>query len=86
MWSIAGDFNLDVSWYTKRGILSGIYSATEVYMSQDKSEDFLNTWVFLDQRLADGRSLGTTIGRMGQYVDYAGHNIFNVLRSKGLKI
>ncbi|KAK6352811.1 Ubiquinone biosynthesis protein coq9, mitochondrial [Orbilia brochopaga] len=86
MWNITGDTTVDVSWYTKRCILSSIYAATEVYMTQDKSESFANTWTFLDRRLADSRSMGTTIGRMGQYVDYARYNIINVLRSKGLKI
>ncbi|KAK6540315.1 Ubiquinone biosynthesis protein coq9, mitochondrial [Orbilia ellipsospora] len=28
MWNIAGDTAKDASWYTKRGILSGIYAAT----------------------------------------------------------
>ncbi|KAJ6263762.1 Ubiquinone biosynthesis protein coq9, mitochondrial [Drechslerella dactyloides] len=86
MWNIAGDTAVDVSWYTKRTILSSIYAATEVYMTQDKSESFTNTWTFLDKRLADSRSMGTTIGRMGKYLDYARYNIINVLRSKGLKI
>ncbi|EPS45458.1 hypothetical protein H072_559 [Dactylellina haptotyla CBS 200.50] len=86
MWNIAGDTTVDVSWYTKRGILSGIYAATEIYMTQDKSDRFTNTWAFLDQRLADSKSVGSTVGRVGQYLDYAGHNIVNVLRSKGMKI
>ncbi|KAK6524609.1 Ubiquinone biosynthesis protein coq9, mitochondrial [Arthrobotrys megalospora] len=86
MWNIAGDTAVDVSWYTKRGILSGIYATTEVYMSQDKSDRFTNTWAFLDERLADSRSVGSTMGRVGQYLDYARYNVVNVLRSKGVKI
>ncbi|KAK6506346.1 Ubiquinone biosynthesis protein coq9, mitochondrial [Arthrobotrys conoides] len=86
MWNVAGDKAVDVSWYTKRGILSGIYAATEVYMTQDKSDRFTNTWAFLDERLADSASVGSTVGRVGQYLDYARYNVVNVLRSKGVKI
>ena len=33
--------------------LGAVYKATEVYMVQDKSEDFYQTWQFLDRRIED---------------------------------
>ena len=33
--------------------LGVVYKATEVYMVQDKSEDFHQTWQFLDRRMED---------------------------------
>ena len=34
------------------------YTATEVFMMQDNSEDFHDTWQFLDRRLDDVATLG----------------------------
>lgn len=46
------------NWYTKRVSLAALYKATEVYMVQDKSEDFMNTWNFLDRRMEDLGNVG----------------------------
>ncbi|XP_042855284.1 ubiquinone biosynthesis protein COQ9, mitochondrial-like, partial [Penaeus japonicus] len=34
------DLIFQFNWYTKRGILAGVYKSSELYMLQDKSEDF----------------------------------------------
>jgi len=67
MWYQAGDKSIDLNWYTKRGILSGIYTATELYMLTDKSTDFKSTWEFLDRRVEDVIQI-TTIGIEAQKV------------------
>ncbi|EDO32539.1 predicted protein [Nematostella vectensis] len=53
IWYHAGDTSTDYNWYTKRAMLAALYGATEVYMVRDQSEDFTNTWAFLDNRIAD---------------------------------
>jgi len=53
IWYRAGDTSTDVNWYTKRISVAAIYAATEVFMLQDTSQDFRDTWAFLDRRLAD---------------------------------
>ncbi|KAL5021950.1 hypothetical protein ScPMuIL_001105 [Solemya velum] len=58
MWYHAGDRSTDINWYTKRASLAAVYKSTEFYMVQDKSEDFENTWMFLDRRLGDLSSFG----------------------------
>ena len=52
MWHTAGDASADFSWYTKRGILAAIYSATLLYWLRDAGEDDAATLAFLDRRLA----------------------------------
>lgn len=52
MWHAAGDSSADFSWYTKRGILAAIYSATLLYWLRDAGEDDAATLAFLDRRLA----------------------------------
>ena len=53
MWSICGDYsdNSSTSYYTKRGLLSGVYLATEMYMLTDTSNDFEDSWNFLDRQV-----------------------------------
>jgi ubiquinone biosynthesis protein COQ9 len=48
----AGDRSADFSWYTKRAILAGIYSATLLFWLRDTSDDDAPTLAFLDRRLA----------------------------------
>jgi len=52
IWHISGDESADFSWYTKRGILAAIYSATLLYWLRDVGEDDTATLAFLDRRLA----------------------------------
>ncbi len=47
------------NWYTKRMTLAVIYKSTELYMIQDKSDNFADTWKFLDRRFEDLRSFGS---------------------------
>lgn len=53
IWVAAGDTAHDFSWYTKRATLAAVYSSTLLYWLDDPSEDFGETWGFLDRRLAD---------------------------------
>ncbi|XP_064398290.1 ubiquinone biosynthesis protein COQ9, mitochondrial-like [Halichondria panicea] len=62
IWYMAGDQTTDVSWYTKRGVLGAIYTSTELYMIQDESDGFADTWRFLDHQLQGVHHIGG-IGR-----------------------
>ncbi len=53
IWYAAGDTATDFNFYTKRGLLAGVYSATVLYWLEDRSEGFAETWAFLDRRIAD---------------------------------
>ena len=45
----------------KRGSLAGLYKATEIYMLQDRSEDNIDTWAFLDRRLDSLQTFGKIV-------------------------
>jgi ubiquinone biosynthesis protein COQ9 len=62
-WHAAGDRSTDFNWYTKRGLLAGVYSATVLYWLNDKSEGHGDTWAFLDRRLDEVMRVGGAIGR-----------------------
>ena len=86
IWYLAGDTSVDSSWYSKRGALAGVYAATEVFMTQDKSEGFAETENFLDRRLDDVRRLGPATWGLGRWLGFTGTSTVNVLRSWGARI
>jgi len=61
IWHHAGCKSTDFNWYTKRLSLLAIYKTSELAMVNDKSEDFAETWEFLDRRMADTKSLSNLV-------------------------
>lgn len=53
IWRACGDTAVDFNFYTKRGLLAGVYSAALLYWLNDQSEGFAETWGFIDRRIAD---------------------------------
>lgn len=53
MWRIAGDNATDFNHYSKRGILSALYTSTMLVFLDDESEDLAATRGFLDRRIDD---------------------------------
>lgn len=53
IWRAAGDASADFNWYTKRGILAGVYASTLNVWFDDDSDGAQATWAFLDRRIAD---------------------------------
>ena len=51
IWNALGDTSEDGNWYTKRAILSGVYSSTVLYWLGDHSPGDADTWAFLDRRI-----------------------------------
>jgi ubiquinone biosynthesis protein COQ9 len=64
IWHAAGDQSADFSWYTKRALLTGVYSSTLLYWLRDPSGDGSETLGFLDRRLADIGRIGRLRGRL----------------------
>ena len=53
IWYLAGDRSADFNYYTKRGLLGGVYAATVLFWLNDSSEDNAETWDFLGRRIDD---------------------------------
>jgi ubiquinone biosynthesis protein COQ9 len=51
MWRATGDTSTDFNFYTKRGILAGVYGSTAVRWFNDTSEDEMPTQEFLAARI-----------------------------------
>lgn len=86
IWFLASDTTVDTSWYTKRLSLAGIYAATDLFMTTDKSVGFLATREFLNRRFEDSRNVGNLVRGMEQWLGFTAGAGINVLRSKGVRI
>jgi len=53
LWHAAGDKSTDFNFYTKRGLLAGVYAATTLYWLDDRSDGQAATNAFLARRLAE---------------------------------
>ena len=69
VWRAAGDTATDFNFYTKRGLLAGVYSATVVYWLNDSSEDFSRTWRFLDRRIDETMQIPKAAQRLKEAVE-----------------
>ncbi|CAN2389317.1 Ubiquinone biosynthesis protein COQ9 [Pristimantis euphronides] len=64
IWHYASDQSTDVSWYTRRAVLAGIYNTTELVMMQDKSLDYEDTWHFLHNRISEAMTMGDSMNQV----------------------
>lgn len=58
IWYQSGDRSVDFNFYTKRGLLAGVYASTVLYWLSDTSENHVETWAFLDRRISDVLKVG----------------------------
>ena len=63
MWRAAGDTATDFNYYTKRGLLLGIYASTLMHWMDDTSEGYADTWAFLDRRIDNVMQIQKVRGR-----------------------
>lgn len=69
IWYAAGDTSTDYNFYTKRGLLAGVYSSTVLYWLNDDSDDFAATWAFLDRRIANVMQVPKLVGKVSGLAD-----------------
>jgi len=64
IWRWAGDTATDYNHYTKRGLLSGVLTATAFFWLNDKSAGHRDSWAFLERRIENVLSIGKIVGRL----------------------
>ena len=69
MWRAAGDTSTDHNWYTKRMTLSAVYSSVLLFWLNDDSEDFRDSWAFLDRRIENVMQIEKAKFRLRQTQD-----------------
>jgi ubiquinone biosynthesis protein COQ9 len=69
MWHAAGDQATDYNFYTKRGLLAGVLSATTLYWMNDASDGQTDTRAFLDRRIAEVMEVPQIAGRVRKFLE-----------------
>ena len=64
MWYAAGDSATDFNFYTKRGLLAGVYTSTILFWLDDPSDGHEATWSFLDRRIGDAMRIPKVTERL----------------------
>ena len=80
LWHAAGDTSTDFNFYTKRGLLAGVYAATVLFWINDRSPESAESWSFLDRRIADVMRVPPALGRIGKLFDHL-PNPFRLFRA-----
>ena len=83
IWYAAGDRSTDYNFYSKRGLLAGVYGATVLYWLNDKSEGQTASWEFLDRRIVEVMSLPKAMTEVGRILDRLPNPIRVVRRMRG---
>lgn len=69
IWRACGDTATDFNFYTKRGLLAGVYSSTLLFWLNDESPGFENTWAFLDRRIEQVMEIQKARGRFDKLAE-----------------
>ena len=64
IWFAAGDNATDWNFYTKRGLLAGVYSSTLLFWLSDQSEGHKDTEAFLDRRIDNVMQVPKITGKL----------------------
>lgn len=66
VWKSVGDDSTGVNFYSKRALLTGVYTASELYMLTDFSPGHADTWQAITRRLEDVVAAGKGAAQLGQ--------------------
>jgi len=68
IWYAAGDRATDYNFYSKRLLLSGVYSSTLLFWLNDKSEGYSESWAFLERRIGEVLKVAGRLGKTAKAV------------------
>lgn len=69
LWRAVGDTSADFNFYTKRALLSGVYTATILHWFADNSDGSKDTWTFLDHRIENVMQIEKVRGQLGKLAE-----------------
>ena len=78
IWKSAGDRSVDFNFYTKRGLLLGVYSTTFIFWLDDNSKDDQKTWEFLDRRVEEVLQIPKVKTRINETLHRIIKNLTNI--------
>jgi ubiquinone biosynthesis protein COQ9 len=66
IWRAVGDTSTDWNFYSKRGLLAGVYTSSVLFWLQDESPDNDETWAFVERRIADVMKVPQATARLSR--------------------
>ncbi|MGZ9812128.1 COQ9 family protein [Pseudoroseicyclus sp. H15] len=82
IWRALGDTSTDGNWYSKRAILTAVYSSSLLYWLGDQSEGHEKSRAFIDRRIADVMRFEETKARLQKNPLFApGFKLFERIRA-----
>ncbi|EPX73810.1 ubiquinone biosynthesis protein Coq9 [Schizosaccharomyces octosporus yFS286] len=81
---LAQDKSADFHWYTKRAVVSAIYSASELFMTKDNSPNFQATYDFVQHRVQHAKALNNLREDFLEWGSFQLNAIRSILRSRGI--
>lgn len=67
IWRLCGDTSTDLNHYSKRALAGAVYASTLLIWMNDDSEDFADTWAFLDRRIAGVMEIEKAKAKLKQF-------------------
>ncbi|GAA5814152.1 hypothetical protein MFLAVUS_007645 [Mucor flavus] len=83
IWYYAGDKSADMNWYTRRASLAAIYSAADIFMTQDVSPNYTETERFLERRLNEAAWIGSSTRQLGTMLTFGAKSMASALANRG---
>ena len=82
IWEIAGDTSSGATFYSKRLILSGVYSSTLAHWLAKENRTIRESEYFLDQRLDDVKNIGKISKRSVEVFEKTKRELRSILTKK----
>ncbi len=82
MWRAAGDTSSDFNYYSKRLLLSKVYTSTFLFWLNDASDGHADSWAFLDRRIAAVLTFGKTLADAKSRTESWGDKAAEFLRQR----
>lgn len=78
----SGDKSNDFAWYSKRISVSGLIIQSELFMINDKSKGFEDTFKFVDSKLKEIETAGYIYKSIEEWIFFNAVSIVNLLKSQ----
>ncbi|KAG2221760.1 hypothetical protein INT45_003400, partial [Circinella minor] len=75
----SGDRSPDFNWYVNRAGLATVYTSTELFMTQDRSADYTETFRFLNRRLEQVAQLEAGKKELGTMLNFGAKSFAGLL-------
>ena len=81
LWYTIGDDSSDMTWYSKRAVIGGVYITSTLHLVTDRSAGQKDTWAFLDRRMREAEKAQQAPQDIARALQQYGGAAYNLLLS-----